>query len=127
MKFSVRLAVAIIAAGLVPSLIFGGPKGLGGMAAGILAGGLSLYAWWSAIQLLGRVAAESAEQESQKGSNRFGTAYVIILFLVKAPIFVGLGYLAHRVGGATMPCFIAGIGLVYFSLIGWGASTAHSA
>lgn len=134
---------------LIASFAWGGWRGLAGITAGLIATGISVYGWWPAIRLLGRVAAEApapltatpesddaepakptptepddSEPVSQlsPAAKRLGTTYVIFLFLVKVPVFVALSLLARRVGGAAIPCFVAGIGLVYSALIGWGVS-----
>lgn len=90
----------------------GGPRGLAGLALGMAATGFSLWALWGVVQLLGRSAEAGAEPSK-------GSALVVLAFLVKLPLFVGLGLLAHRLGGSAGACFLVGLGLVYFALVAW--------
>jgi nitrate/nitrite transporter NarK len=85
---------------------------LAGLALGMGATGFSLWALWGVVQLLGR----SAEVGTPPAR---GSSLVVLAFLVKLPLFVALGMLAHRLGGAAPACFLAGLGLVYFALVAW--------
>jgi len=105
-------ATFVLAIGL--AAMVGGPLAAVGILLGVVATAVSLAGWWPAIRLLGEVA-------TVEGANhgKIGRTYVVLVFLVKLPIFVGLGFLALKLGGAAPPCFLIGLGLVYFWLIGW--------
>ena len=85
------------------------------MGIGVGATWFNTWALWAMIGLLGNAVRES---KSAKG----GTALIVTAFMVKLPILVGLGLLTRMIGGASLPCFVAGLGMVYFALIGWACA-----
>jgi hypothetical protein len=95
------------------------------MAVGLVATGLSVYGWWPVSAMIGQVASASRAEPGGRrsgGRNSAGSALVILIFLAKLPVFLLLALAARRLGGAAIPCFLAGVGLVYSALIGWGLS-----
>ena len=116
-KWQWQIAGSLIAIGLGISGIGFGWKGLVGMSIGIAATWLNFWVLWKTCGLLGQYAKGA---ESPKG----GANFVITAFLLKLPIFIALGLLTRLMGGAALPCFLAGLGMVYCGLIGWAC--AHS-
>jgi hypothetical protein len=106
--------ISVTALAIILSGALGGSLGAAGIALGMAATAASLGGWWPAIRMLGSVATVEGA-----GQSKIGGKYVVLIFLVKLPIFVGLGFLALKLGGAAPPCFLIGLGLVYFWLIGW--------
>ena len=43
---------------------------------------------------------------------------VVLSWILKLPVLLGVAYLVNRLGGGAIPCFLAGICLVYSSLVG---------
>ncbi len=66
---------------------------------------------------VGLAASASGSQRAGKGS-----VFIVLAFLIKLPLFVGLAFMAHRLGGAAEPWFLGGLGLVYCALIGWAVA-----
>ena len=91
---------------------YGSLAGQAGYALGLLGTGFSVAALWGVVKLVGRSATPDAPPSR-------GTAVVVLAFLVKLPLFVGAGVLAHRLGGRAPTCFLVGLGLVYFALVAW--------
>jgi len=108
--------IAMVVAELIAGLCFGW-KGLVGMAIGLAATWFNSWALWGITGVLGR-SVQGAQ--APKG----GTALIVIAFLLKLPILLVLGLLTRMIGGPTLPCFVAGLGMVYFGLVGWAC--AHS-
>ena len=92
--------------------IFGGVKGLEGGVLGTAGSLFNLGAWWAVIRLM------TSYIHAPKPETR-GTIIVLTAFLIKLPLFAAMALLANRLGGPALPCFVAGVALVYFSLVGW--------
>lgn len=93
-------------------LLVGGAKGLEG---GLLGEGGSLFnvgAWWAVIHLM-------ATYVHAPNPERRGTFIVLAAFLIKLPLFAAMALMANRIGGPALGCFLAGVCLVYFDLVGW--------
>jgi len=104
-------ATAILA--LVLSFGLRGTTGLQGMALGLIATTITVGGWWLAISQV----SELSKSEGAKGSG--GTFWVVLAFLLKLPVFFVLGFVAQRIGGNAVPCFLGGLGLVYLAMIVW--------
>jgi hypothetical protein len=105
--------IGVSAAALVVcAFAFGGPTALQGALLGLAATGFSIGALWWIIRL---------SSSGQAGPKRtpVGTTLVVLAFFVKLPLFIALGALAHRIGGHAPACFLMGLALVYFALVGW--------
>ena len=92
--------------------IFGGVKGLEGGVLGTAGSLFNLGAWWAVIHLM------ASYIHAPKPETR-GTFIVVTAFLIKLPLFATMALLANRLGGPALPCFVAGVALVYFALVGW--------
>ncbi len=92
--------------------VFGGAKGLEGAALGAGGSVFNLGAWGAVIRLM--AAYLHAPQPERRG-----TLIVVTAFLIKLPLFAAMAILANRLGGPALPCFLAGVALVYFALVGW--------
>lgn len=95
--------------------VMAGPKGAAFFALGAAGSAANLLGWHVAIRKWG---AAMAEPESPPKAG-FGALFAVFVFLVKLPVLVGLGLYAGRAGGVALPCFLWGLGLVYFALAGW--------
>ncbi|AIE88113.1 hypothetical protein [Fimbriimonas ginsengisoli] len=119
--FAKRVA-ALVAVAVIVSAALGGLTGAAGMVLGIIATSVTILGWWPPIRLLGTVADEISGADPDLPNRKaatLGTSYVVVIFLVKIPIFLLLGLLARHLGGAAAACFLGGLGLVYFVLIWW--------
>ena len=113
MKRFIWPAIGAAAAALVVgAYLFGGVSGLQGAALGLCATGFSIGALWWIIRL-------STGSEAGPKRTPVGTSLVVLAFFVKLPLFLALGTLAHRIGGHAPGCFLLGLALVYFALVGW--------
>jgi hypothetical protein len=92
--------------------IFGGVLGLAGVLLGLVGSAFNLWALWAVIRLCGKLI------ETQKPEGR-GTFIVVLAFFVKLPLFIVVGTLSYRLGGAAPACFLVGVALVYSALVGW--------
>jgi|DewCreStandDraft_4_1066084.scaffolds.fasta_scaffold203845_2 hypothetical protein len=98
------------------SFLIAGEVALAGMALGLVGTGFSILALWWVVRLTGGLAPLGA-------APRFGASLTILAFLVKLPLFIALGFLAHRLGGPAPGAFLLGLGLVYFALVGWALAS----
>lgn len=106
--------ISVVLLALTLSLCFwlGHVKGLEGAILGVAGSLFNLAAWWAVIRLMaGYVNAPQPEKR--------GTFIVLTAFLIKLPLFAAMAILANRIGGPALPCFLAGVALVYFDLVGW--------
>ncbi len=117
MRWEWQIAISAIVVGEITCASLFGWKGFAGMAIGLGATWFNSWALWAIIKLLGATAKES---QSTKG----GVVLIVTAFLLKLPILIGLGLFTRMIGGQALPCFVAGLGMVYFALIGWAC--AHS-
>lgn len=95
--------------------IAGGSKGLQGMMLGLGAAGFGVTALVLITNLVGTLAKYGAAKRS-------GTALIVLAFLLKIPLFLVVGGVAIKTGGAAIPCFAGAVMLVYFSLVAWAAA-----
>ncbi len=107
--------VGVVALGI--AYLISGILGLAGMALGLFGTAFSVVALWGVVRMCGRAAPEGA-------APRLGAFVTVLAFLVKLPVFIVLGMLAQRLGGAAVPCFLLGLGLVYFGLVGWALASS---
>lgn len=107
-----QIAICAGVAALMASFAFAGTQGLEGMALGISGATFNLWALRAIIGLA------TANATSELG-RRKGTLYIVLAFFIKLPLFIALGVTANRVGGPAPSCFLLGLGLVYFGLVGW--------
>ncbi len=114
-----RVAVLVIVAAITVSFIFGGTSGGIGMILGIVGSISSALGLYAITWLLG---ASSADNPPPKSAS----ALVVMGFLIKVPIFVICGILAQRIDEQAPNCFLWGLGLVYFSLVGWAVAKSES-
>jgi hypothetical protein len=112
-----RGAILVAAVALAASFFWGGPTAAAGMALGLSGAGIGILGWWVVIRMMGR---NVPTEESVKPWD--GTNWVVLAFLFKLPIFFVLAFIARRVGGAAVPGFLWGLGLVYLALVGWALS-----
>ena len=82
------------------------------MALGIVGSLINLSALWGIIRLIGSVSAGGA-------NGKLGAFLAVLAFLMKMPIFVGMALVAKALGPSATSCFLLGIALVYFAMIGW--------
>jgi len=116
------LVFATFAVALIASYLMRGETGLQGMALGLIATTITVGGWWLAISQVA-ILSKSAEPRMSGG-----TFWVVLTFFLKLPVFFILGFLAQRIGGNAVPCFLGGLGLVYLALIGWALhNSAHPA
>ena len=104
-------AAALLLTAVISATV-GRIKGLEGFILGTAGSAFNLWALWAIIGVASRSAAAGQPP-------RRGTFVIVLAFLVKLPVFIALGLLANRIGGAAPTCFLAGIGLVYSALVGW--------
>lgn len=104
------LAVAALAC--AGAYFFSGPSGLAGMSLGLFGTAFNMWALGRVVSLLGSAGTEDAPA-------KLGATLTVLAFLVKLPLLIGLGFFAQQIGGGAMPCFLAGLGLVYFATVGW--------
>lgn len=95
------------------AFVSGGPLALAGAALGIGATTFSVVLLWLAVRQVGMIAQTSAKPSR-------GGVIVGLGFLIKLPLFVGAGMVAQGLGGPAPAWFLAGLGVVYFALVGWG-------
>lgn len=95
------------------ALVTGGPLALAGAALGIGATAFSVLFLWLAVRQVGLIAQTDAKPSR-------GGVIVGLGFLIKLPLFVGAGMVAQWLGGPAPAWFLAGLGVVYFALVGWG-------
>lgn len=93
----------------------GGSMGAIGMAAGILGTAFNMFALWLIIRLLGNAMAD-------KPQARFGAFMTVVMFLIKLPVLILLGFAMRNLGPTALNHFLIGLGLVYFALVGWSQS-----
>ena len=108
----IALCMILLAIGLLGSWQFGGVTGIKGMGLGLTGTSISILGLWMVVRLCGVAAPSGA-------SARIGAAFSVLVFLVKLPIFIFCGLMAHRVGGNAYLAFLIGLGLVYLALVGW--------
>ncbi len=113
---SVICVLGIISAEII-SATFGGWRGCLGITLGLGATWFNCWALWMLIGFMGRAVEGS-------GSSKGLTALVILAFLFKLPLLIGLGLLTRFLGGVAFPCFVSGLGMVYFGLVGWAVARA---
>jgi hypothetical protein len=94
------------------SAVVGGRAGLMGAGLGLVATLLNNWGLWGAVKLMGA----SAPAE---GAVRAGTVLTVTAFLLKLPVFLLLGMMTLRIGGAAPACFLLGLALVYSATIRW--------
>ncbi|CAN5575427.1 hypothetical protein BH11ARM1_BH11ARM1_12320 [soil metagenome] len=94
------------------SRVYGGPTGLMGALAGVFATGFNILALAAIVWLAGK-SPDDAKTSPLTGS------MAAIAFLIKLPLFVGVGIITNRIGGHAPACFLLGLALVYSALIGW--------
>ena len=92
--------------------VLGGVRGFEGCTLGSVGSLFNLAAWWAVIRLMASYI--HAPQPEKRG-----TFIVVTAFLIKLPLFAAMALLANRLGGPALPCFVAGVALVYFGLVGW--------
>ena len=114
MRWAAAAVVLLIACALLR-----GPIGAAGFALALVGAGLNLWAWWAIVGLAGMAATEG-------GTPRLGFSLVVLAFLVKLPVFVGLFFLARNLGNSAVGPFIFGTILVYFSVTTWAATRAQA-
>lgn len=108
---SLRWSAVAAAVALTLSALQGGPDGLAGMALGLGSVSFNMWALWRIVRLTGT----NATQET----TRPATFLVVLAFFVKLPVYVAAALIAQALGGAAPACFLLGLGLVYFALVGW--------
>lgn len=108
--FSTGAAAATLL-GLAIGFAAGGIRGLSGIALGLFVAAFGLWVWWRAIGMLAAVAADNPPP-------RLGTFLVVLAFLIKLPLYILAVLAVVKIGGPARPCFLAGLSLVYFGLIG---------
>lgn len=89
-----------------------GTHGLFGFLLGLGATGYDIVALWFLIRLWGK-------WELGQIRPSIGSLGAVVAFFGKLPVFILMGNVAHSLGEASSNCFLAGLALVYFSLVGW--------
>jgi hypothetical protein len=115
LKVFLNPKAGLVAAGVSCALayLFFGNSGLAGMALGLFGSAFGLFGWWLTIRLLEK------ESHTGKRGSMGGPFWVLFGFFIKMPLFFATAFLARRIGAHAVPCFLGGLGLVYFSLVGW--------
>jgi hypothetical protein len=106
-----RLFAAGIAIILATAAI-GGLWAGAGMTLGLAGTAFNCWALWRVVSLLGAVG-------NDQPPPRLGAVLTVFVFLLKLPLLIALGLFAQTLPYPAMPCFLGGIGLVYFALVGW--------
>lgn len=114
-RWGPTLCISALLIAEVLSAFFGGWRGSVGITLGVGATWFNCWALWMLIGFMGRAVEGS-------GSSKGLTALVILAFLFKLPLLIGLGLLTRFLGGAAFPCFVSGLGMVYFGLVGWAVA-----
>lgn len=109
--------IAAMAVAALPIGWYGRAEGLQGYALGLGATGFSIWALWRVVRLTGDAAEAGAP-------SRMGTSAIVLAFLVKLPVFILAGMLAHRIGNAAPPCFLLGLAGVYSALVAWALANS---
>jgi len=115
LKHGTRIAVLAGSIAIAISVARFGWRGGVGLAAGIVAAWTHLWLLWRIISTLGEA---SKEQPVVKQ----GTGMIVLGFFLQLPIFGLLGIGASRLGPSALSCFVAGVGMVYFGLVGWAVA-----
>lgn len=102
-------------AAIITSYLVGGSLAALGMAAGLAGTAFNMVALWLIIRLLGNAMAD-------KPQAKFGAFTTVVMFLIKLPVLVLLGFAMQRLGAVALNHFLIGLGLVYFALVGWSQS-----
>ena len=102
---------------LASSFVWQGTLAIAGLALGLFATTFSLVFLWLAVLQTGKLATENAKTYR-------GGVVVGLGFLIKLPLFVGLGMVAQGLGGVAPTWFLIGLGVVYFALVGWAQTRA---
>jgi len=108
-ELGVIAALAMVGA-LAASFLLGGVAGFTGMLLGL--GGATFGVM--GLILVTQLVAHSSSTET---TGRKGVLIPVLFFLAKIPVYVGLGFLANRLGGAGFGCFLAGVVLVYSGVV----------
>ncbi len=111
MKPALAFALVSIAATVI-AFFAKGRIGAEGMVLGIVGSLINLGALWGVIRLIGSVVTDTA-------TGKLGAFLTVLAFLMKMPIFVGMAFAARALGPSATSCFLLGIALVYFAMIGW--------
>ena len=109
-SFRTYLVVGILS--IAVAWIFRGTSGAAGMALGLGGAGFSICALWYLITLIGKTPPDTVRAKTT-------SALIVLAFFAKLPFYMIVGMLAHRIGGGADTCFLLGVGLVYFALVGW--------
>jgi heme/copper-type cytochrome/quinol oxidase subunit 1 len=104
---------SLIAVGI--SYAVAGNLGAIGMACGILGTAFNMFALWLIVRLLGGTMAD-------RPLPKFGAFATVVMFLIKLPVLILLGFAMQRLGEVALTHFLIGLGLVYFALVGWSQS-----
>jgi hypothetical protein len=105
----------IAAALLIIDLVFWvaeGIKGGAGFTFGIIGAAFNLWALKAIIGL-------GANAAPYPKATKLAPALIVLAFFAKLPVFIGLGLICSRIGPPSLTCFLIGVALVYFSLVGW--------
>ncbi len=96
----------------------GGAKGLLGMSAGAAC---SLFVLWGWMLVSGQMA-RTAERSGGKGA----WLLTVLVFLVKAPVYMAVSVLVQRLGGPGPVSFLMGVAWVYSVAVIWAVARANS-
>ncbi len=97
-----------------------------GMALGIGGATFNLWAIWLMTGALGRLMKDPSEDfkiETKKA--KIASVLIVLAFFSKLPIFLSFAIITRRVGPPALTCFLVGVGLVYFALIGWTLAKSY--
>lgn len=115
LKWQWQIVCAAILAGELIAAVAGGWRGSAGLAMGIAATWFGSWALWAVLGVVG-------DAVRQAPVVRTGTTVIVMAFLLKLPVLIGMGFLSHKLGGAAFTCFLAGLGMVYFAVVGWAVA-----
>lgn len=119
--FQSKAAFVVAAtAGLAACAATGGPNAMIGFGLGVFGAGFNILAMRWVVGL----AADYAASPNASPKPTKMTMLIVMAFFVKLPVFVGLGLYSKTLGNVALPCFLWGIGLVYFALVGWATATS---
>ena len=106
---------AIAAVALAVAGAAGQMKGVAGMLLGLAAAAVGVYILYRIIAVIGNAMTEG-------GNPMAGTILAVFGALLKVPLLLLANAAANRLGGAAPGCFLAGVILVYSSLVAWAAA-----
>jgi hypothetical protein len=89
-------------------------RGLAGFGLGTTASVINLLGLWTAIKIF---------TAASKSNSKIQPILIVLTCFLKMPLFIAAGVVAKRLQSPSPQCFLAGVVLVYSTLIWWVART----